>query len=102
VGNAYNCATLKPLLTEDSPLAEKRKYQVGDRQVSGQPVEFESIAEPYCQFKLEDGSNVKAKMTLLNAARLDEYSDNGDPLYQFQFQQIIAVVVPEALKRKKQ
>jgi len=83
-------------------LAEKKKYQLGNQQVFGQEVEFEAIAEPWSQFKLADGSQVKVKLVLLNAARLDEYTDQGDPLYQFQLQQIIAVVAPDQLKRKKQ
>jgi hypothetical protein len=83
-------------------LAEKQKYQVGNRQVLGQEIEFEPVAEPWSQFKLADGSQIKAKLILVNVARLDEYTDQGDPVYQFQIQQIVTVIAPEELKRKKQ
>jgi hypothetical protein len=35
---------------------------------------------------LADGTEVKVKMVLLNAARLDEFNEQGEPVYQFQFQ----------------
>jgi hypothetical protein len=94
-----NCATLPP---EDFALSPKQMFSFKDRSVPGQSIEFEPISEPWTQYKLADGTQVKIKTVLLQTARLDEYNDNGDPFYQFQFQQIVATVVPEELKQKKQ
>ena len=49
---------------------------------------------------LEDGTTVKVKLVMLDAVRLDEFNETNDPVYQFQFQQIIGVVAPDKLKRK--
>jgi hypothetical protein len=87
---------------EDDTLTPKKTYPYLGRQVPGQEVEFSPTSEPFSQYTLEDGTVVKVKIVLLNAARLDEYNEQGDPVYQFQFQHIIGVVAPEALKRKAQ
>jgi len=95
-------ATLSASLTEEDTLSPKNMYPYLGRQVPGQTVEFDSTAEPWSQYKLADGTEVKVKSILLNAARLEEFNEQGDPVYQFQFQQIIGVVAPDALKRKAQ
>ena len=85
-------------------LAAKQTVPYQGRQVSAQMVEFEAkTPEQFSQYKLEDGTEVKVKTVLLSVLRLDnEYNENGDPVYQFQIQQIIGAVVPDNLKRKPQ
>ncbi len=83
-------------------MSPKNLYPYLNRQVPGQTVEFEPTAEPWSQYKLADGTQVKVKMVLLNAARLDEFNEKGEPVYVFQFQQILGVVAPDELKRKSQ
>ena len=95
-------ATLSASLTEEETLSPKNMYPYQSRQVPGQTIEFDCTAEPWSQYKLADGTEVKVKSILLNAARLEEFNEQGDPVYQFQFQQIIGVVAPDALKRKAQ
>jgi hypothetical protein len=67
-------------------LPPKKLYPYLNRQVPGQAVEFEPASEPWSQYRLADGTEVKVKMVLLNAARLDEFNEQGEPVYQFQFQ----------------
>jgi len=81
-------------------MAEKKVYSFNGKMVAGETVAFESTTEPFAQYTLSDGTTVKVKMIMLDAVRLDTYSDQGDPMYQFQFQQIIGVVAPDSLKRK--
>ncbi len=83
-------------------VSTKQSYPFQGRMVPGESVAFESGSEPFAQYNLADGTSVKAKLILLDVVRLDEYNDQGIPVYQFQFQQIIGVVAPEALKRKAQ
>lgn len=97
-----SCATIAPLSTEEDTLSPKKTYLYQNRQVPGQDVGFEPTAEPWGQYRLADGSEVKVKIVLVNAARLDEFTEQGDPLYQFQFQHIVTIVVPDSLKRKAQ
>jgi hypothetical protein len=87
---------------EETALTPKKTYSYQGRQIPGESVSFESASEPFNVYKLSDGTEVKLKVVLLDAVRLDEYSDNGEPLYQFQFQQIIGINAPEQLKRKAQ
>ena len=84
-------------------MAAKKTYPYKGRQVPGEQVEFEPSSEPFSQYKLADGTTVKVKLVLLDAVRAEnEYNDNGDPIYLFQFQQIIGVLTPPELKRKVQ
>jgi hypothetical protein len=99
--DAYaNLPTSFPM--EEDALPLKKMYPFMDRQVPGQEVEFEPKSEPWSQYTLADGTEVKMKMILLNAARLDEFTAQGDPVYQFQFQQVLTIIAPDALKRKPQ
>jgi hypothetical protein len=96
------CANLFASPTEEDTLSPKKTYPYQGRQVPGEAVEFDTTTEPWSQYKLADGTEVKVKIVLMNAARLDEFNEQGEPIYQFQFQQIIGVVAPDALKRKAQ
>lgn len=79
----------------------KKLYPFNGKMVPGEPVEVNESTEPWAQFALSDGTNVKAKMVLLEVVRLEAHHEaTGDPVYQFQFQQIIGIVAPDALKRK--
>jgi hypothetical protein len=83
-------------------LGEKKPYPFQNRMVQGESLEFEAKSEPFSHYTLEDGTQVKAKLVLLNVVKLDEYNDEGVPVYQFQLQQLIGVDAPESVKRKKQ
>ncbi len=81
-------------------MSPKKMYPFNGEQVAGEHIDVSSTSEPWAQYELADGTTVKVKMVMLEAIRLDAYNDNNDPVYQFQFQQIIGVVPPDALKRK--
>lgn len=83
-------------------MGPKKPYLYQDRQVQGQTIEFESKGEPWNQYTLEDGTQLKIKVVLLGAVRLDEYNDHGQPIYQFQLQQLVGADVPPELLRKTQ
>ncbi|WP_263411100.1 hypothetical protein [Terriglobus tenax] len=66
-------------------------------------VGIDESSEPWQTYTLADGTVVKTKAVMMDVVRIDnEYTDTGDPIYQFQFQQIITVVAPDSLKRKTQ
>jgi hypothetical protein len=83
-------------------VAENKLYPYLGKMFRGETVEYEGVAEPFSQYKLADGTTVKVKMVMIDAVRLDTYDDQGNPVYQFQFQQIIGIVPPDSLKRKAQ
>ena len=81
-------------------LSPKNKYLYLGKMYPGETVAFESTSEPFSQYTLADGTSVKVKMILLDAVRLDAYDEQGNPVYQFQFQQILGIVAPDSLKGK--
>ena len=96
------CGTLPKPQREGNNMPPKNSYPFNGEQVTGESVEVETINEPWANYQLADGTTVKVKLVMLDAVRLDTYNETNDPVYQFQFQQIIGVVVPEALKRRVQ
>lgn len=83
-------------------MTPKKMYPYLNNTVPGQSISFEPTSEPFSQYTLADGTTVKVKMVMLDAARLDAFNDQGEPVYQFQFQQILGIVAPDSLKRKAQ
>ena len=82
-------------------MTPKKTYPFNGQQVPGEVVSIEESTEPWAQYTLADGTSVKVKAVMIEAVRLDAYNDTtGDPIYLFQFQQIVGAVSPEALKRK--
>lgn len=77
-----------------------KKYQLKGREVLGQAVDFEAKGEAWSSYALEDGTVLKIKTVLLDVVRLEEYNENGDPVYQCTAHQIVGVVVPDELKRR--
>jgi len=95
-------ANLSNGLDKDNSVAENKLYPYLGRMFPGQTVEYEGVSEPFSQYKLADGTTVKVKMVMVDAVRLETHDDQGNPVYQFQFQQIIGIVAPDSLKRKPQ
>jgi len=82
-------------------LGPKKQFKYEGRSVSGQEIEFEARSpEPWTNYILEDGTTLKVKVILLSVIRLDEYSPDGQPIYQFTAQQIVGIQAPDELKKK--
>jgi hypothetical protein len=98
---ALQYGTLGATCEEGKNMPDKM-YPFQGKMFSGQSLEFSSTSEPFSQYTLSDGTVVRIKTVLSDAVRLDTFADNGDPVYQFQFQQVLAVIAPDSLKRKSQ
>ena len=96
------CANLLRKSEEGLDLSSKNKYPYLGKMYPGDTVAFESTSEPFAQYTLADGTTVKSKLILLDAVRLETFDENGNPVYQFQFQQILAIVPADSLKKKTQ
>ena len=84
-----------------------RKVQIKDP--SGQMVEGYDIAitestERFSEIKLEDGTVLKAKLSVIGAVRVDDrWDDSGNPMYVIKGQHVVTVAeAPEQLRRKVQ
>jgi hypothetical protein len=94
--------TLTATSEKGRTVSPENMYPFQGKMFPGQPVEFASSSEPFSMYTLADGTTVRVKTVLVDAVRLNTYTDQGDPVYQFQFQQVLAVIAPDSLKRKAQ
>jgi hypothetical protein len=58
----------------------------------GTLVKVVEASEPWSEYRLEDGTKLRMKQTIINVVRLDEKDDNGNPMYSIQSQQTLSVV----------
>lgn len=67
-------------------------------------VQVEESTERWSEFQLQDGTVIRAKATILSAARIDgQYDPLGNPMYRVNVAPVITVVsVPERLRKKVQ
>lgn len=69
--------------------------------VPADQLEFESDKEPFCVYKLEDGTTLKIKTILANVARLvDRYKPDGQPIYVLGVGGVPVLDVPPDLMRQ--
>jgi hypothetical protein len=67
----------------------------------GENIDFQEEHEPWCTYKLADGTTLKVKLVLVNVLRLKKYSPDGTPIYLVNSQNVVrAVNVPKELKEK--
>jgi hypothetical protein len=76
----------------------------GGEQVDGIPVGIKRSIEVWSEFELDDGTKLKAKITLISAIRaIKNYDPQGIPWYQLQLVPVISPMdVPDELKAKKE
>lgn len=81
----------------------KKNVVLGNRKLTGEVVGFKIEDEPWCQYQLEDGTKLRIRLVLSEVIRVDgAYTLEGDPLYVARSSNVIATVVPEALRRTDQ
>lgn len=81
-------------------MSPKKKYNFQGREILGQEIPFETERESWNTYILEDGTSLKLKAVAANIVRLDEYQENGDPIYIANASLVVATDVPENLKRQ--
>jgi hypothetical protein len=67
-------------------------------------VQVEESTERWSEFQLQDGTILRAKATILSAARVDgQYDPLGNPMYHVNVAPVMTVVsVPDRLRKKVQ
>jgi len=78
--------------------------QATNQTVDGVEVPVEESTERWSEFKLEDGTTFRVKMTVVSAVRIDgQFDPQGNPNYVMNMTPVIAVTeVPERLRKKVQ
>jgi len=76
----------------------KLTYQ--GREIDAVEVDFKVLKEDWNEYDLADGTRVKVKYVASNMVRLiNEYDNDGDPIYLVKSSNVLALSVPENLKR---
>lgn len=65
------------------------------------PIKFDLTDLRLATYQLEDGSVLSIQAVVVSVVRIhDEWTADGDPVYQVRSQPVLTVSVPPALKRK--
>ena len=88
-------------------MAEGKRTTITDAKgnlVDGLEISVAESTERFCDVRLEDGTLLKAKLSIVSAVRLDEqWDDQGNPIYVVKSQNFITVAdSPDEFKRKVQ
>ena len=71
------------------------------KMVPAEQLDFESEKEPWTVYKLEDGTVLKIKTILANAARLvDRYKPDGEPMYVLGVGSLPVLDIPAELRQQ--
>jgi hypothetical protein len=84
---------------------QKIKMQLPDgKMVDAVNVPIEESTERWSEFVLDDGTRIRAKVTILDAQRaVSDYDPLGQPWYRINVQPMMTIVeIPEHLKKKEQ
>jgi hypothetical protein len=66
-----------------------------------EPVDIVSTKEAWSEFTLSDGTVIRAKAVVLDVRKMvDQYNQDGEPIYELQLTMINQARVPQELKRK--
>lgn len=68
--------------------------------IDAEDVDWEESKEPWCVYKLKDGTTLKVHLALSGVKRLSKYDQYGNPIYLIQAQNVVRVEVPKELKQK--
>lgn len=66
-------------------------------------VDFRAVKEDWNEYDLNDGTRIKLKSVASNMVRLiNEYDNDGNPIYLVKSSNVLALSVPDNLKRGKE
>ncbi len=78
----------------------KTKMQMPDGTMAeAEELELEIVSEPWCVYKLEDGTTLRVRPLVNKVLRLDMHNPDGDPVYQVMNQLQVRAQVPKSLKK---
>ncbi len=62
------------------------------------PIEFVVKDEPWTKYKLEDGTLLFGRLTILKIYRSNDYDPTGQPIYGFNSQNLVSTICPPTLR----
>ncbi len=84
-------------------MADKKvEVPLRGKMVQGTELSFKLVKEEWNVYEADDGTTLKLKSVVSRIVRLDEYKEDGEPIYWTRSQNVMAALVPEKLKKKKE
>jgi hypothetical protein len=79
------------------------KVNFQGREVDAVEVDFKTIKEEWNEYDLTDGTRIRLKSVASNMVRvINEYDNDGNPIYLVKSSNVLALSVPDNLKRGKE
>lgn len=79
----------------------KRKINIGGQEIEAVEVPFQTGAEHWNEYVLQDGSVLKLRTVTTEILRLvDRFDAEGNPQYVMKSTNVLAVSAPDDLRRK--
>ena len=94
----------QPIPTRQPPKPESATVEVSlgyNPQGEMEPRDVVASKDGWSEYTLDDGTTIRLKAALLDVKRaLDQYSQDGNPLYIFQWAIVNQVKAPDKLKKQ--
>lgn len=81
-------------------MSKRKQVTFQGKKVWGQTVSFTG-SEEWNTYNLEDGSRLRVKSVVAEIVRLEEFREDGEPIYAFTTKQISSTEVPEELMKER-
>jgi hypothetical protein len=82
-------------------LARKITVEYQGARAQALQLDFTTVAEPWAEYELEDGTQIRIKPVLAQIFRvIDQFQPNGDPVYGLQIGTLPVFTIPPDLVRR--
>ena len=80
-------------------MPRKVKVKWRERSVEGEEIDFDPLAEKWNEYRLSDGTLIKLKLVISRIVRIEEYNEQGEPIYIISSQNVLSTTVPPELMK---
>jgi len=80
-------------------MPRKVKIKWRERPVEGEEIDFDPLAEKWNEYRLSDGTLIKLKLVISRIVRIEEYNEQGEPIYIISSQNVLSATVPPELMK---
>ena len=79
-------------------MAKPTQVEFEGRLVDADILDSETVGEPWCVYRLEDGTTIKCKQIMVSVSKLrDKYKENGEPIYVLKIGGLLDTEIPREL-----
>lgn len=83
-------------------MAKPTQVEFESQIVDADILDSEALGEPWCTYRLEDGTIIKCQQILVSVSRLrDKYKENGEPIYVLKLGGLLDAEIPRELFRAR-